>query len=346
MWSRIPCLRLTLALGAYVLVFVTSSDSSVQLSQTGTTQVVLNPFPYNFPDPDVPDDSFPMPNCFGHIIEEKSIRELQGLLSNGSLSSRQLLRCYSLRISQVDPYIKSVGLNSSMPCVSLTISSSTIMELNPDAEEIADILDHERAHGHIRGLLHGIPFLVKDNIATQDRMQTTAGSFALLGSVVPRDAHVVKLLREAGALLLGHATLSEWADMRSNIYSEGYSARGGQARSPYNATLMPGGSSTGSAGSVSANECSFSLGTETDGSVINAAERAGIVGLKPTVGLTSRAGVIPESEHQDTVGVFGRTVEDAAAVLGVIAGIDPRDNYTLAQEGHGRAYKGQSSWFR
>jgi amidase len=215
------------------------------------------------------------------------------------------------------------------------------MELNPDAEDIADALDLERVNGRVRSPLHGLPFLVKDNIATKDRMQTTAGSWALIGSVVPRDAHVVRLLREAGALLLGHATLSEWADMRSNQYSEGYSARGGQARSPYNATLMPGGSSTGSAGAVAANECVFSLGTETDGSVINPAERAGIVGLKPTVGLTSRAGVVPESEHQDTVGAFGRTVADTAVVLGLITGVDKRDSYTLAQvEEPGRTYNG------
>lgn len=140
------------------------------------------------------------------------------------------------------------------------------MELNPDFVEIAAALDTERAAGRVRGPLHGIPFLVKDNIATKDKMETTAGSWALLGSVVPRDAHVVARLREAGALLLGHATLSEWADMRSSNYSEGYSARGGQARSPYNLTTNPGGSSSGSAAAVAANLCTFALGTETDGS--------------------------------------------------------------------------------
>lgn len=179
---------------------------------------------------------------------------------------------------------------------------------------IAAELDSERASGHVRGPLHGIPFLVKDNIASKDKMETTAGSWALLGSVVPRDAFVVQRLREAGALLFGKATLSEWADMRSNNYSEGYSARGGQARSPYNLTVNPGGSSSGSAAAVAANLCTFSLGTETDGSgkseapgklcgiggwftgfanvsvVINPAERNALVGIKPTVGLTSRAG--------------------------------------------------------
>jgi amidase len=166
----------------------------------------------------------------------------------------------------------------------------SIMEINPDLLEIAEALDIERSQGHVRGPLHGIPFLVKDNIGTKDKMETTAGSWMLLGSVIPRDAHVVHLLREAGAVLMGHATLSEWADMRSNIYSEGYSARGGQARSPYNLTTNPGGSSSGSGAAVSANLVPFALGTETDGSVINPAERNALVGIKPTVGLTSRAG--------------------------------------------------------
>lgn len=140
------------------------------------------------------------------------------------------------------------------------------MELNPDFMEIAAALDTERAAGRVHGPLHGLPFLLKDNIATKDKMETTAGSWALLGFVVPRDSHVVARLRQAGALLLGHATLSEWADMRSSNYSEGYSARGGQARSPYNLTTNPGGSSSGSAAAVAANLCMFALGTETDGS--------------------------------------------------------------------------------
>lgn len=162
-------------------------------------------------------------------------------------------------------------------------------------------------------------------------MQTTAGSWALLGSLVSRDAFVVTKLRDAGAVLLGKATLSEWADMRSSNYSEGYSGRGGQCRSPYNFTVNPGGSSSGSAVAVTANVVAFSLGTETDGSVINPAERNAIVGFKPTVGRTSRSGVIPESIHQDTVGTFGRTVCDATYALDAISGIDPRDNYTFAQ---------------
>lgn len=184
------------------------------------------------------------------------------------------------------------------------------MEPNPDVWEIAAGLDAERKAGNLRGPLHGIPFIIKDNIASKDNMETTAGSWALLGSIVPRDAHVVAKLRIAGAVLLGKATLSEWADMRSNNYSEGYSGRGGQCRSAYNLTVNPGGSSSGSGVAVGANAIAFALGTETDGSgelslsqkstliqpqhsyvaVINPAERNAIVGIKPTVGLTSRAG--------------------------------------------------------
>ncbi len=177
-----------------------------------------------------------------------------------------------------------------MCCINTNCNPSAILEINSDLFDIAASLDQERAQGHVRGPLHGIPFLVKDNIATKDKMETTAGSWMLLGSIVPRDAFVVSKLREAGAVLIGHATLSEWADMRTNYYSEGYSARGGQCRSPYNLTCNPGGSSSGSASAVAANIAMFALGTETDGSVISPAERNGVVGIKPTVGLTSRDG--------------------------------------------------------
>ncbi|OHE98387.1 amidase [Colletotrichum orchidophilum] len=258
---------------------------------------------------------FPMSLCGTFELEEATIDEMQAALAAGTLTSQQLVGCYIQRTYQTQEYIHS------------------ILQINPDVFQIATKMDAERKAGKIRGPLHGIPFTVKDNIATKDNMETTAGSFALLGSIVPRDAHVVARLREAGAILFGKAALSEWADMRSNNYSEGFSARGGQCRSPYNFTLNPGGSSTGSAVGVAANTIAFSLGTETDGSVINPAERNSIVGLKPTVGVTSRAGVIPESEHQDSVGTFGRTVRDAVYAFDAIYGIDDRDNYTLAQEG-------------
>lgn len=199
--------------------------------------------------------------------------------------------------------------------------------------EIAAQLDKDRSAGKIRGPLHGVPVLTKDNMATKDKMDTTAGSWMLMGSVVPRDAFTVSKLRQAGAVLLGHSGLSEWAHMRSSNMSEGFSARGGQVRSPYNLTVNPGGSSSGSAAAVAANQCMIAFGTETDGSVIEPAERNALVGIKPTVGLTSRAGVIPESLHQDTVGTFGRTVRDAVYALDAIYGPDPRDNYTAAQIG-------------
>ncbi|KAF6225453.1 hypothetical protein HO133_009453 [Letharia lupina] len=274
-----------------------------------------SPFPYDFPNYKHLDNLFPMPACNGLVLEEATVDYLQNAMKEGQLTSTMIALCYLQRIYQTNEY------------------TNAILELNPDVLEIASTLDAEREVGQIRGPLHGIPFIVKDNIATKDKMETTAGSWALLGSIVPRDAHVVARLRQAGALLLGKATLSEWADMRSSEYSEGYSARGGQARSPYNLTVNPGGSSSGSAGAVTGNLCMFALGTETDGSVINPAERNALVGIKPTVGLTSRAGVIPESTHQDTVGTFARTVRDAVYTLDAIYGIDLRDNYTLGQEG-------------
>lgn len=258
---------------------------------------------------------FPIPQCHDITIEEATIDQLQQHMTEGRLTAQQLAVCYMQRMWQTNQFINSV------------------IELNPDVLEIATHLDAERRTGRVRGPLHGIPFTVKDNIASKDRMQTAADSWALQGSIVPRDAQVVAKLREAGALLFGKATLSEWADMRSNNYSEGYSARGGQCRSSYNLTVNPGGSSSGSAVGVAANVFTFALGTETDGSVINPAERNAVVGIKPTVGLTSRAGVIPESTHQDTVGTFARTVRDATYVLDAIHGPDERDNYTSAQVG-------------
>lgn len=258
---------------------------------------------------------FPMSPCGKFRLEEATIDQMQQAMTNGTLTSQQLVMCYITRTYQTNSYI------------------NTLLQLNPDVLSIATQMDAERAAGKVRGPLHGIPFTVKDNIATKDNLETTAGSWALLGSIVPRDAFVVKQLREAGAVLFGKATLSEWADMRSNSYSEGFSGRGGQCRSAYNLTQTPGGSSSGSASGVGANTIAFSLGTETDGSVINPAERNGVVGIKPTVGLTSRNGVIPESEHQDTVGTFGRTVRDATYALDAIYGVDARDNYTFGQEG-------------
>ncbi|KAJ6098807.1 hypothetical protein N7467_000342 [Penicillium canescens] len=280
------------------------------------SQILTNPYTYDFPRLGAPGAKlFPMRRCHGFKLEEATVDEIQERLTNGTFTSVELLACYLDRIHQTQPYLNA------------------ILQLNPDAFSIAQKLDAERAAGKVRGPLHGIPFIVKDNIASKDRMETTAGSWALLGSVVPRDSYVVNGLRKAGALLLGKGALSEWADMRSNNYSEGFTARGGQCRSAYNFTVNPGGSSTGPGVAVGANLVPIALGTETDGSVINPAQRNAIVGIKPTVGLTSRAGVIPESLHQDTVGTFGKTVRDAVYALDAIYGIDTRDNYTLAQKG-------------
>ncbi|KAG9229622.1 amidase signature domain-containing protein [Amylocarpus encephaloides] len=299
-------------------------EKKVNASQIVESQTLDSPYPYEFPalqnGSSASRGQFPMPLCYGFTLEEATIDQLQAAMSNGTLTSVKIALCYVQRILQTDEYI------------------TAIMEMNPDFLEIASALDLERAQGRDRGPLHGIPFIVKDNIATKDKMETTAGAYMLLGAVVPRDAHVVARLRGSGALLMGHSTLSEWADMRSNSYSEGYSPRGGQARSPYNLTTNPGGSSSGSAGAVAANLMTFSLGTETDGSVINPAERNSLVGIKPTVGLTSRDGVIPESHNQDSVGCLTRTVRDGAYCLDGIYGKDPRDNYTLIQEAPAGGY--------
>ncbi|CAJ2677542.1 unnamed protein product [Trifolium pratense] len=245
-------------------------------------------------------------------IKEATIQDLQLAFKRNQLTSRQLVEFYLNQIKIQNPVLKGV------------------LEVNPDALAHADRADHERrtkAPGSLSGL-HGIPILVKDNTATKDKLNTTAGSFALLGSVVPRDAGVVTKLREAGAIILGKATLSEWSHYRSNEAPNGWSARGGQGKNPY--TLdEPCGSSSGSAISVAANLVSVSLGTETDGSILCPSSFNSVVGIKPTVGLTSRAGVVPISPRQDTVGPICRTVSDAAYVLETIAGIDTYDNATI-----------------
>jgi amidase len=213
-------------------------------------------------------------------------------------------------------------------------SLQSIIETNPDALARADQLDRERAAKRARGPLHGIPVLLKDNIDTADRMTTTAGSLALEGSIPPRDAHIAERLRRAGAILLAKANMSEWANIRSNRSSSGWSARGGQCRNPYVLDRNPCGSSSGSAAAVSANFGAVAVGTETDGSIVCPASANGVVGIKPTIGLVSRAGIIPISHTQDTAGPLCRTVADAAALLSALAGSDPRDPATQASAGH------------
>jgi amidase len=250
-------------------------------------------------------------------VEEKTIAQLQSLMASGSLSSLEITRMYLNRIATID----RAKVNS-------------IVEVNPQALAIAKARDRERREGHVRGPLHGIPIVLKENIDTGDRMQTTAGSLALLGPTAPRDATVAARLRAAGAVLLGKANLSEWANFRSTQSSSGWSGRGGQTNNPYFLERNPCGSSSGSGASVASSFTAAALATETDGSIVCPASLNGVVGIKPTVGLTSRAGVIPISHSQDTVGPHGRTVADAAAVLGALVGVDPRDPATAASAGH------------
>ncbi len=251
-------------------------------------------------------------------LREATIVRLQRLMERGRLTARQLVALYLDRIRRID---QQRGLNS-------------VLELNPDALDIARQLDRERRQNGPRGPLHGIPILLKDNIDTGDRMMTTAGSLALVGAPAVQDATVAARLREAGAVILGKANLSEWANFRGFGSSSGWSGVGGQCNNPYILDRNPCGSSSGSAASVSGNLCAVALGTETDGSVVCPASACGVAGIKPTVGLTSRAGVVPISSTQDTVGVHGRTIADAAAVLGALTGVDPRDPRTMSSEGN------------
>jgi len=258
------------------------------------------------------------PGFVGDELEEITISEIQEKMKSGELTSQQLVSIYKARIAAID---------SAGP------SLHSVIELNPDAEEIAQALDDEYKKSGPRSPLHGIPILIKDNIDTADKMLTTAGSWALVGTKPQEDSFMAKKLREAGAVILGKANLSEWANFRSTRSSSGWSGRGGQCRNPYILTHNPCGSSSGSGVAVSANLCVVALATETDGSIVCPATMNGVVGIKPTVGLTSRAGVVPISHSQDTIGPHARTVGDAAILLGTLTGIDPRDSATAASAG-------------
>ena len=256
-------------------------------------------------------------------FEEASVASLQQRMAAGELSSRALVGAYLTRIAALDrqgPLLRSV------------------IETNPDALEIAEALDSERRAKGARGPLHGIPVLLKDNVDTADRNTTTAGSLALEGSIAPKDAPVARRLREAGAVLLGKANLSEWANLRSSRSISGWSARGGQCRNPYALDRNPCGSSSGSGVAVSANLTALAVGTETDGSIVCPATTNGVVGIKPTVGLLSRTGIVPISASQDTAGPLARTVADAAALLSALAGSDPADAATADADRHKADY--------
>ena len=255
-------------------------------------------------------------------LEEATIAALQERMTTGEWTARSLTEAYLARIDQ---------LNLQGPTL------RAVLETNPDALAIADVLDRERQTQGPRGPMHGVPVLLKDNIDTGDRMTTTAGSLALRGWVPSEDAGVARRLRAAGAVLLGKANLSEWANFRSTRSSSGWSGRGGQCRNPYVLDRNPCGSSSGSGVGVSANMAAVAIGTETDGSIVCPSSANGLVGIKPTVGLVSRAGVIPISHTQDTAGPMARTVADAAIVLGAIAGVDPLDPATAQSEARGLA---------
>ena len=213
---------------------------------------------------------------------------------------------------------------------------NAVLEVNPQAREMAEALDRERASGGSRGPLHGIPIFLKDNIATADRLHTSAGSLALKECIAPRDAFLVTRLREAGAVILGKANMTEWANFMTTNMPAGYSSRGGQVKNPYGESLSPGGSSSGSAVVVAAGLCTAAVGTETSGSILSPANWNSVIGVKPTLGLISRSGIVPIAASQDTAGPFGRTVADAAVLLGAMTGLDPADRATRASRRHAR----------
>lgn len=251
-------------------------------------------------------------------LDEVTIAELQDGMKSGKLTARSLVEKYSARIDEIDKRGPAVN---------------AIIEMNPDALAIAGAMDEERKAKGPRGPLHGVPVLIKDNIDTSDRMMTTAGSLALVGSKPPKDSFVAQKLRAAGAVILGKTNLSEWANIRSGHSTSGWSGRGGQTKNPYALDRNPCGSSSGTGAGISANLAAVGIGTETDGSIVCPSSANGLAGIKPTVGLVSRAGIIPISHSQDGAGPMGRTVRDAAIVLGALTGVDPEDSATSASAG-------------
>ena len=258
------------------------------------------------------------PNPGDFVLNEITIDELQKKMQSGEYTSRSITQLYLNRIDAIDK--KGPAINA-------------VIEINPDALTIADNMDNERKAGKVRGPLHGIPVLIKDNINTGDSMMTTAGALALVGNKAAKDAFIIKQLREAGAVLLGKTNLSEWANFRSTRSTSGWSSRGGQTKNPCVLDRNPCGSSSGSGAAVAANLCAVAIGTETDGSVVAPSSFCGIVGIKPTVGLLSRSGIIPISKTQDTAGPMARTVRDAAILLGALTGVDAEDAVTGNSQG-------------
>ncbi|MFD2514776.1 amidase [Pontibacter locisalis] len=262
-------------------------------------------------------------------IVELEITQLQQKYKDGTLTSKEVVQAYLNRIEQID---------KNGPAL------SSIIAVNPDAVQIAEELDKERKEGKVRGPLHGIPVVLKDNIDTHDKMPTTAGSRALADSYPLQDSYLAKQLREAGAVIIGKANLSEWANFRGELSTSGWSGLGGQTKNPYVLSRNPCGSSSGSAVAVAANLTVLAIGTETNGSIVCPSHASGIVGIKPTVGLISRSGVIPISSTQDTPGPMARTVRDAAIGLGAMVGVDPADEKTL--DSQGKFYKDYTQFLK
>ncbi|PYX31999.1 MAG: amidase [Acidobacteria bacterium] len=260
----------------------------------------------------------PVPEVKAFELDEITISELQDGMNSGKFTARSLVEKYKTRIDEIDKHGPAIN---------------SVIELNPDALAIAEELDRERKAKGKRGPLHGIPIMIKDNIDTADRMMTTAGSLALVGSKPPKDSFVVQKLRAAGAVILGKTNLSEWANIRSSHSTSGWSGRGGLTRNPYALDRNACGSSSGSGAATSANLCAAAIGTETDGSIVCPSSSNGLAGIKPTVGLVSRSGIIPIAHTQDGAGPMCRTVRDAAIVLGALTGIDPDDAATAASAG-------------
>ncbi len=259
------------------------------------------------------------PPTASFVLEEAGIADLQQRMKAGELTAHAITQLYLDRIAAIDKAGPAIN---------------TVVELNPDALGIADQLDAERKSGKVRGPLHGIPVLVKDNIDTADRMHTTAGSLALADSIAAQDSTVASNLRKAGAVILGKTNLSEWANFRSTHASSGWSGRGGQTRNPYALDRNPCGSSSGTGSAIAASFSAAGIGSETDGSIICPASMNALVGIKPTLGLVSRAGIVPIAHSQDTAGPMARSVADAAALLDAIAGADPRDTLSAAGNAH------------
>ena len=280
---------------ALALANLTSCDSAIE-RQPNTQRNFIKPFE----------------------LDETTIADLQAGMRSGRYTARSITELYLGRINEIDKQGPSVN---------------AVIELNPDALAIADELDKERASGHVRSPMHGIPVLIKDNIGTSDKMTTTAGSLALEGSIPVRDSYVAQKLRESGAIILGKTNLSEWANFRSSRSTSGWSGRGGQTLNPYALDRNPSGSSSGSGVAAAANLCAVSIGTETNGSIVGPSTYNGIVGIKPTVGLIGRTGIIPISYNQDTAGPMARTVSDAVVLLSCLTGIDPLDDMTRQSEG-------------